>query len=90
MRIDAVPVAAEILEGQVTWPVPRDALSRSLEERDVAWGGHSTEEKHERMQRFAESLVRVRSVKSEKCGFCGNAKRSMSHTSSCLEMASSR
>lgn len=47
MRIDAVPVAAEILEGQVTWPVPRDALSRPLEERNVAWDDHSTEEKHE-------------------------------------------
>ena len=50
-------VFAETPEGQLAWHVPRDELPEWIEERDVVWDGHSTEEKHRRLRRYAESLV---------------------------------
>lgn len=45
--------------GQMSWHVPREELPDWLEEKDVPWDGHTTEEKHERMQEFAEYLANL-------------------------------
>ncbi|WP_226006053.1 hypothetical protein [Natrinema salinisoli] len=69
-RVDEDPawpvVFAETPEGQIAWHVPRNELPDWLKERDVAWDGHSTKEKHERMEQFAESLVAAADTGSER------------------------
>ena len=50
-------VFAETIDGQIAWHVPRDELPEWLEEKDIPYDGHTTEEKHERMRTFSQFMV---------------------------------
>lgn len=42
--------------GQMGWHIPREDLPEWLEETDTPYDGHTTEEKHDRMQRWIAAL----------------------------------
>lgn len=56
-RTDLDDDIVEQVEEAVVAEFVDDELPQWLKERDVAWDGHSTAEKNDRMQRLAESLV---------------------------------
>jgi hypothetical protein len=50
-------VYAETPVGQIAWHVPREELPDWLDRNELEYDGHTTEEKHERVQAFAQYLA---------------------------------